>query len=58
MKNLIMQLKRNWSKQYMSWSEYQDKVEFMSQLKWQQDVRKQSVKNSAAPGGFNSEVML
>ena len=43
---------------YMSWSEYQDKVEFMSQLKWQQDVRKQSVKNSAAPGGLDSKGCL
>ena len=43
---------------YMSWNDYQDRVEFMSSLRWQQSVRRQSVKNSAAPGGLVLEVML
>ena len=43
---------------YMSWSEYQDKVQFLDQLNWQQSVRRQSVKNSAAIGGLILGVML
>ncbi|MCC7574256.1 hypothetical protein KO361_01575 [Candidatus Woesearchaeota archaeon] len=31
---------------YFEWEEYKNKITFLETFKWQQDIRKQSIKNS------------
>ena len=42
MLNLIFKRKEA---RYMDWSEYKEKIDFLSFSQWQQNIRKESVKN-------------
>ncbi len=42
---MMKTIKRLFSKRYMSWNEYSERVKFLNMFHWQQSVRRESIKN-------------
>ncbi|MFP4567306.1 MAG: hypothetical protein ACLFN8_00010 [Candidatus Woesearchaeota archaeon] len=42
--NITMKLKCK-QKKYLDWGDYKNKIDFLDTLLWQQEIRKQNIKN-------------